>query len=240
MIEIGVCDSEILAAQNLKEIIEKLAAKNKKDVHVTVYSSGAELIVQNSPADIIFLDIDLPKMDGIEVGRQIREKNKKSRVIIAACGTERFKEAFQIQAYRFITKPFVETEVEETLLAVIEEHSGERKLEVYAQRQKYMIEEKQIVYVKAEYGCVKIYGKKRNFRKEIGLRKLEQKLDFRMFARIHRACLVNLLYVSSYQGGQVKVGEEFFTVSRRERKEFERKYIEFDLKYRNNIIGEQQ
>lgn len=237
MIEIAICDDEKIAAQNLKRMIEKIVEKRQKNVQITVYDSGEELLAQNLGADIIFLDIEMPRMDGIEVGRWIREKNRNSRVIMATCRIERFKEAFQIQAYRFITKPFSEIEVEEALLAAMEEYIGNRKIEGYASRKKYEIEEKQIVYVKAEYGCVKIYGERTEFRKEIGLKELEKELDSRMFARIHRACVVNLLYVSFYQDGQVKVGERVFTISRRKRKEFERKYVEFDLKYRR-LVGQ--
>ena len=61
---------------------------------------------------------------------------------------ERFKEAFQIQALRFVTKPFMKNEVEEALEAAIEGIFFTKKIEVYAERNRFEIPEEEIIYIK--------------------------------------------------------------------------------------------
>ena len=68
-------------------------------------------------------------------------------------------------------------------------------------------------------------------RKDISLKRLMEILDSRLFYQIDRRYVVNLLHVSSYQNGEIIVGEEKFIVSRRRRKEFEKVYREFDVTY---------
>ena len=58
-------------------------------------------------------------------------------------------------------------------------------------------------------------------------------LDERLFVRISRDIIVNLCWIQEYEKEQIKLGAESFDISRRRKKEFERKYIEFDLKYRD-------
>lgn len=67
---------------------------------------------------MVFLDVEMPEMDGFEVGRRIYENNPECKLIIATGRVERFKEAFKIHAYRFITKPFQQDEVNDVIEAV--------------------------------------------------------------------------------------------------------------------------
>lgn len=235
MLEIAICDDEMPMVQNLEEMVEGIPERHQETARVSVYVSAEKLLEQISHTDIVFLDIEMPGIDGIAAGKRIRENNRNCHIIMATGRTERFKEAFQIQASRFVTKPFTEAEVEEALMAAMQEHIGRYEIEAYSGRKKYVLEERQIVYVKAEYGCVRIHGQMMDFRKEIGLKELEAELDSRMFARIHRMYLVNLLYVDTYEDGEVVIGQERFVVSRRNQADFRRKYIEFDIKYRKMV-----
>ena len=63
---------------------------------------------------------------------------------------------------------------------------------------------------------------------------LENILSDILFVRVDRKYIVNLRYVKSYINDKFIIGKKTFSISRRNRKEFERKYIEFDLKYRRD------
>lgn len=69
-------------------------------------------------------------------------------------------------------------------------------------------------------------------RKDITLEEAEKLLDGRIFAKVDRQHIVNLAYVENYKDGSFFLGNMKFQVSRRLKKEFEKQYIEYDLRYR--------
>lgn len=69
-------------------------------------------------------------------------------------------------------------------------------------------------------------------RENITLEEAEKLLDDRIFAKAGRQYIVNLAYVDNYKDGSFLLGNIKFQVSRRMKKEFEKKYIEYDFRYR--------
>lgn len=206
--------------------------KKKQAWQIEVFTSGEALIEAVKELDVIFLDIEMPELDGIETGRMIRKMNPCCKIIMATGKVERFKEAFHIQAFRFITKPFDMEEIEEALQAVENVTIGNTMLEVSYHRSGYEVKQRQIRYIQAFNGIAELTIDNVVMRKEISLEELEQLLDKRIFVRIHRQFIVNLCWVDSYKNGVVSVGGEKIKISRRRKKDFEEKYVYYDIHYR--------
>ena len=232
-VRIGLCDDQPAVLQELHRILSEVCKEREFAVEFSVFTDGNELLKQIDDIDIAFLDIEMPGMDGIELGKRINVANPNCKVIMATGKVERFKEAFHIHALRFVTKPFEKTEVEESLLAALESLSFGKFIEVFAKRNRYEIPQDEIMYIKAFNGYSEIYTHEMRFRRECSLLELEPMLDERIFVRINRDIIVNLCWIQEYEKEQIKLGAESFDISRRRKKEFEHKYIEFDLKYRD-------
>ena len=234
-IAVGICDDQPNILCELKEMITEICME--KGFHPVLYTfvDGNLMLEQSETIQIAFLDIEMPQIDGIELGKRIKERNPRCRVIMATGMVERFKEAFQIQALRFVTKPFMKNEVEEALEAAIEGIFFTKKIEVYAERNRFEIPEEEIIYIKAYNGYSEFCVGEKCFRRDCSLRELEEILNERIFARINRDVIANLSFVKHYSEDRVVVGVKEFRISRRRKKEFERRYIEFDLKYRRLV-----
>ena len=70
------------------------------------------------------------------------------------------------------------------------------------------------------------------FRKEITLQEVEDTFPGVFFARIHRQYVVNLMWITKYVNGEVYFNNEKIKVSVRRLKEFEAKYVSYDIKYK--------
>jgi len=86
MLKVGICDDEPTVCTKIKDIIFKYSKLNSKKIEVDVFNSGEELyeyLLDDYCLDIIFLDIELDELDGIEVGKKIREefKNELTRIV---------------------------------------------------------------------------------------------------------------------------------------------------------------
>ncbi len=235
MIQIGICDDKEYVAKELNELIQEICLSH--DIHCKIYAftSSKKLLEHSSELSVVFLDIEMPEMDGIKLGRMIRESNRGCKIIMATGMVKRFKEAFLIDAMRFVTKPFDKKEVEEALLAAVGNDLGTNTIEVSLQRNKYMICQIDIQYIVAANGYVEVYANGKVFRKVMSLDGIEELLEPRLFAKIDRKYIVNLRYTQMLKDGHVMVGDKEFSVSRRKKKEFEHKYIEFDLNYRRSF-----
>jgi Response regulator of the LytR/AlgR family len=229
---IGICDDEPLIVRALTRLVGQSLEKLKIEAEITTFLSGDSMIKRVEDLDAAFLDIDMPEMDGIEVGKAIIKRNPNCKIIMATGKVERFKDTFKINAFRFVTKPFDIDEIEEALEALIKLKIGEEVIPLFLNRLQYNIPQKKIKYFKAFNGYSEAMVEEICFRKELSLNEIEELLDNRLFARINKQYIVNMQFVEYYKNSKIKIGENVFPVSRRKQKDFEKKYINFDINYR--------
>lgn len=108
MLKIAICDDEKNVLNKAKEIIENY--KNK-EIKIETYCSGEELIENYSKLDILFLDIDMKGINGIETAKIIRAKDKLVKIIYVTNYTDYTSSAFGVHAFGYILKPFEEKEI---------------------------------------------------------------------------------------------------------------------------------
>lgn len=232
MLQIAICDDIIEQTLTLQGYIHAYCKKNNAEYKLNIYTSGRELIANVEKLDIIFLDIEMPELDGIETGRIIRSKNASCRIIMETVMVERMKEAFYIEAFRFIVKPVQQSEVQEALDACMSKVLGSKSVSLYYNRIIHQVHQSEIQYV-VTYDSYREYRvKNKMLRSEASLRELETQLDKRLFFRIHRKYIVNMAQVQSYRDGVIHMKDTELPVARRKKKEFEQAYMQFDLKYR--------
>ena len=236
MLRVGICDDEKLVIEALDGIIQQTICKNNWNITISHYQSGRELLKDVYDLDAVFLDIDMPELDGIETGRKVCEMNSECKIIMATGRTDRFKEAFHIKAFRFITKPFDRDEIEEALQTVMKGQIGLETIELFENRVPYLICQRDILYISAYDGYSEFVVSGRDtdriLRKDCSLSELEQGLSKELFFRVSRQYIVNLGKITEYKKGSILIQGKKILISRRRKKEFECMYIEYDLKYR--------
>lgn len=232
MVKIGICDDEQSILTMLKSLVEECLRELEEEVEIQVFDSGEKLLEEGKDLDALFLDIEMPGMDGIETGKRIQMQNSECKIIMATSRQDRFKEAFKINAFRFVTKPFQKYEVKEALNDVLQARIGMEEIEIYKERVKYTFFQKDILYIVAMDSSVEFILREGVFRKETSLKELETILDDRLFYRINKQCIVNMKHIDEYKSGVVSIDGTKLNVSIRKKKEFEKAYIMYDVNYR--------
>ena len=232
MIKIGICDDEPIILEMLKSLIEECLAELGADGEIVLFDSGKKVFQEAETIDYLFLDIEMPDLDGIAVGRKLRERNIDCKIIMATSRVERFREAFQINAFDFITKPFNKEEIKEVLKRGLEAQQDMQTIEAFKERNRHELYLKDIKVIEASDSAVELLSSHGTFRKETSLSKLEEILDERFFFRISKKYIVNMRWIDEYKDGIVKVDNITMKVSIRKKKEFERRYIEYDIHFR--------
>ena len=101
MHQIAVCDDEQIVCDMVSETVSRW----KPDVKVQCFSSGEALLAAYDFFDVIFLDIDMQGIDGIETGRRIRKKDHETKIIYLTSYRDYVAGAFEVHAFQYLLKP---------------------------------------------------------------------------------------------------------------------------------------
>lgn len=232
MITAGICDDEKYIVDILKTKIQICFNEYGIQTEIFKFYLGKELLDCEKKIDLLFLDIDMPEIDGIEAGKLFRYRNEDCKIIMLTARSDRMREAFFLEAYRFITKPFEDAELKEAIESFMRRRIGCQKILLYEKRKVVEIFQYQIIYIQTYDSYTEFIVGQRILRSERSLKELETELDGRLFIRIDKKYIVNFRNIDYYDKGTVSIAGKKIKVSRRRIREFEERYREFDLRYR--------
>jgi two-component system, LytTR family, response regulator LytT len=191
--------------------------------------------LENNMVDLIFLDIQMPDLPGIELARQI---SKETKVVFTTAYEKYALEGFRLEAVDYLLKPFGYDEfltaankvkkivdLETKANATIETNNNFLFLKADYKIRRINYDE--ILYIEGLKDYIKIYLK--NEPKPIishySLKLLEAKLPSSMFMRIHRSFIVNLNGISTVDRFRIVFGKEYLPVSDQYKEKFQ-KYLD--------------
>ena len=122
---IAICDDEVSMVQILEEKIKKLLP----DAVIEKYLSGDELIASGSKPDILFLDIQMPGMDGMETAKVLRQDNEDMILIFVTSAEEYVFQAFDVGAFHYLVKPFSNEKLKEVVTKAVHNIKKSSRLE---------------------------------------------------------------------------------------------------------------
>lgn len=104
---IAICDDDILYMNKVKEMIEQWGKDNNEDVSVYLFNHGDALInsYQKSKVDVIFLDIMMPLLNGMDAAREIRKTDQVVKIIFLTSSPEFALESYDVKASGYLIKP---------------------------------------------------------------------------------------------------------------------------------------
>lgn len=109
VMNIIICDDEASARKQIKDNIEQYDKSKLPDLEIYEFVSGEDFIKafgDNKKSDIIFLDIEMNKIDGIDTAKLIRIHDRRAIIIFISGHKERVFDTFDCETFNFITKPF--------------------------------------------------------------------------------------------------------------------------------------
>ncbi|WP_251550810.1 LytR/AlgR family response regulator transcription factor [Neobacillus muris] len=180
--------------------------------------------------DVVFLDIEMPRINGMEAAKAFSELKKVPLVVFTTAYPQFAVEAFRFNAIDYLLKPYDEEQLQDTIHRIEKKFSSlfdpenERpagKLAVESDREIYYLEPKDIFYIVRDDKLTKLITKTGEYETKTPLKDLESRLTGYGFFRIHKSFLVNLEYVTRltpwFNGAyqlQIQGRKEMLSVSR--------------------------
>lgn len=202
MINVAICDDVVAITGKIETMLQNVAKRNFIQMDISMFWRGehlADSIEKGNCFDIIFLDIEMGREDGITVARRIRKTDKTVLIVYVTSHESYMKESFEIRPFRFLVKPVCEEQMEKCFRAAYEDIcSTDSYFRYTSQRVHYKILIREIFYFESNRRKVKIVTEKETFEFYGKLNDVEKSLKRgkEVFLRAHQSFLVNYKYVA--------------------------------------------
>jgi len=227
MLRIAICDDNELLCQELVEMIEDYVDKNRINAQIESFNDGADLnefLKAGNPLDLIFLDIEMTKMNGIQLSKEIRMEMKNHQVnIVYITATDGYdRKLFEFQPLYFISKPIRVEKVFHAINLMIEQSTMKHEVfqfEYNGWRNGVALSE--ILYFKREKRIIRIITGKQEFKFYGKLDEVIKELPAERFIQIHRSYVINMDRVITSTHEAVTMADQMkILVSKNRRKAF--------------------
>ena len=206
-----VVDDEPLALEVIKKYIAKIYFLELKGSFTDPFE--AKQALDNSKVDILFLDIQMPDMNGIEFSKTIASKN--IAVIFTTAFSEYAVEGFNVDAIDYLLKPieydrFLKSvyKAKEYIDYLNNQELNQGYLFVKSDYQMVKIILKEIVYIEGLDDYIKIYLPTRAVLTLMTLKTIMQQLPSNEFIRVHRSYIVPISKIDHVSKSKVKIAEK--------------------------------
>lgn len=216
---IAICDDQQTAVDTLYRAIKNyFADKDLTLSSLTTYTDGNELLnnyKQNKQLDVLFLDIDMPSISGMEVAQKLRDAGSNTLLVFVTSYPDFMASSFQVETFDFLTKPVSTTALYATLKRCIKKYQQQHgKLTVKTSIGISTIYFPNILYIKSTAHYVTFVLKDGSqITSLMTLSQLEERLrPFPQFARCHQSYIANLDYIQDAQKKNLILSPEYHKI----------------------------
>lgn len=201
----AICDDERV---HINELEEYFAQKEDLQIESEPFESGEALLDAYKQGqqsfDALFVDMEMGGMNGIETANAIRTIDERVIIVFVTSHEEYAIDCFQCSPLRFLKKPLQPEKMNEALQA-IEQQLSKKCVVVHLNfgKEQYRLYEDDIIYLESHNHKIDIYTVDETYVVNKNLNEMEDTLSANVFARAHKAFLVNLRYVRKIKGNEI-------------------------------------
>lgn len=231
MINIALCDDELSITKELQDIIIRYEKERLEEIHCDSYHQGEDLLLADKEYDIIFLDIYMSGINGIETAKKIRTKDKTVEIIYLTSYTGLTREALSVHAFQYLDKPINQTEIFKQLDELIErilhkkiiEETRHHLLEFNVGRTKIRLPVNDIFYFERTDRKIKMVTKKGEFAINETIASIENRLRNYDFVMSHQSFILNINNIKDYVKGEiVMINDDCIPLAQKRASDFKR------------------
>lgn len=195
--KLAICDDSSADRIYIRGLTEKWAKLKNNTVEISEFSSAENFLFfyeNKNDYDILFLDVEMDKMDGVTLAKKIRSKNDTIQLIFVSGYSDYIAEGYEVDALHYLMKPVREDKFFSVLDRAEEKiEKNERILYIETGNEMFRIPFYQIRYARVNANYVTIYAAS-EITVKMTLGDLEKELDEQFF-RVSRSEIVNLRYI---------------------------------------------
>lgn len=207
MIRIAVVDDEKEQIEKIKQIVSAFFCEKRISISIDSFTNGEDLLNTATIYDLIFLDIQMPGIDGIETGQRLRVNNKNAVMFYITSYKDYIQQSMTIHPFAFIVKPFTDDDIQKNLDDYLKYHYNAKK----KQNEPFIIDTiddrhlnvnmNEILYFSYKGERITaVFMKNSSFEIKNSLMAIYEQLNHDYFVIPHRSFIVNLQHIKEIDG----------------------------------------
>lgn len=224
-----ICDDDNLIIEQLeKYIIEFFKKKKLKSPDIQSFDNGQDLLSDDGAIDIVFLDIEMPGLNGIYIGTKIKKKSPNTIIFIVTSYSEYLDDAMRFHVFRYLSKPLDKQRLFQNMKDAIQLYNSVNiKLPIETKLGIYTCTASEIIMIEATGHTITIYTHDQTYISKQNMEYWSQALTMPFFFKSHRSFIVNLKYVTSFNHSLIQLCDNQYTayLTKRKYSEFKNTYF---------------
>ena len=211
-IKIALCDDDKRALPVIAGATESAFASHGMQVEIENFSQGEKLLkaMETNRYQLVMLDIEMPSMDGIAVGKALRARGDDTRIVYVSEAESRVFESFYVQPLGFVRKSNFLNDIAAVVELYIKESSKDARndiLNLDTRSGMMAISSRQIRYIEGNrnYQILYVEGKDRPVEVKMTIGRLEELTKPYGFIRVHKGFLVNYQYIEQINTNELSL-----------------------------------
>ncbi len=206
---IAICDDDSVDTQFVHDIVENWANDRKLNTEIKIFSSAESFLfhyADHKEYDILLLDVEMGKMDGVTMAKQVRKDNATVQIVFITGYFDYIAEGYEVEALHYLMKPVKKEKLFEVLDRAAEKLLQNEKalnLEMSGEMERILFYE--IRYLDVDRNYVTIHAKE-NYTTKRSLGEFEKELDER-FHRVGRSLILNLKMIRRVTKSEVYLSD---------------------------------
>lgn len=220
MVTIGICDDEAKQRGMLRNIIELFMELHGESYEILEYKSGEALLgeIQKQPdlLDILFLDIELGGVTGVDAARTLRRESGHFELIFVTGYSDYVFNGYEVGALNYILKPYQPEKIRTVLRTALEklDKNREHYFPVQQKNQIRKVPLGEILYFTSDLRKIVLTAREEKLEFYGKLSEIEDQLPA-AFVRVHQRYIVHLKYVDQIDSQGILIGSQLIPVSRK-------------------------
>lgn len=192
---IAICDDLQEQREILQRLLAEYFAENGLQAEFSQYTCGEDLLKSEKSFDLIFLDIYMDGISGIETARQLKEKEPACLIVFTTTSMEHGADAFEVDAFHYLVKPIDPAKLHNVLCRWRNLLSEIHTVEIKSGRGSRKVPVRDILYVEVLGRSCCVHTASEEINASMTLSALEELLPADQFVKPIRYCLASLRYI---------------------------------------------
>lgn len=226
--KIAICDDEKVYVEKIGKIVESFFSTKNIECSIECFFCGEDLIACDEIFDIVFLDIEMKKLNGIETAKKLNNKSNHTKIFIFTSHNQYLDDAMDLNIFRYIDKSSSPERIVAGLQKALENLQLNDIVILTADKESVIISKNDIIYIEVKYKKVYVHTINEKYISRQKMEYFKDQLDTGFFAVPHNSFIVNMNHIKRFKRDSLDLtGGYNIAVASRKQASFKKQFMAF-------------